>query len=473
MDSFNRQRRCAQLPSPPVSRDAAADETRKYGRSAAQLTIALGVAGVLTYLFFALASRGLDKDQYGEIVVLWSAVFLLSATLFRPIEQLLARTLAERDHAGAEAGDALRAAAKIQGGLCIAALVVLLALKGPARDNLFSDDPGLYWALLVALVGFACAFYARGFLAGRGQFMLYAVLLQIEVLLRLFFALIVAVGLAEGTSLIALGIALAPIAGLAVIPVAIRRGRPNAADIDPDDSPLADELTLGSGGAFAGAVLLMMLSEQVLVSSGALFVRASEGAAAAGFIFNMLMVARAPLLLFQAIAASLLPHLTRLRARGDEDSQDAFHTSLTSTMLLIAAFAAATTLGVLLIGPQVMQLAFGDKFTYDRVGLVIVAIGMGFYLVAASLNQAALAQGQARRAAIPWVICASAFVAYNLLSPGDPFRAVEVGFTGAAVLLSGMLWWVYTHPHPSVGDEITPGSGREVQARLDALDEIA
>jgi len=456
-----------------VSRDHAANETRRYGRSAAQLTIALGVAGVLTYLFFALASRGLDKDQYGEIVVLWSAVFLLSATLFRPIEQLLARTLAERDHAGAETGDALLAAGKIQAGLCGASILVLLALKGPAQDNLFSDDPGLYWALLVALAGFACAFYARGFLAGRGQFMHYAVLLQIETLLRVFFALVVAVGLAQGTSLIAAGIALAPFAGLAVIPFAIRRGRPNAAPIDPEDSPIADELTLGAGGAFAGAVLLMMLSEQVLVSSGALFVRASEGAAAAGFIFNMLMVARAPLLLFQAIAASLLPHLTRLRARGDTDSQDAFRTSLTSTMMLIAAFATATTIGVLLIGPQVMQLAFGDKFTYDRLGLAIVSVGMGFYLCAASLNQAALAQGQARRAAVPWVICATAFVAYNLLYSGDPFRAVEVGFTGAAVLLSAMLWYVYSHPHPNAEDEIEPGSGREVQARLEALDEIA
>lgn len=453
--------------------DHAAHETRRYGRSAAQLTIALGVAGVLTYLFFALASRGLDKDQYGEIVVLWSAVFLLSATLFRPIEQLLARTLAERDHAGADTGDALRAAGKIQAGLCGAAILVLLALRGPAQDNLFSDDPGLYWALLVALAGFACAFYARGFLAGRGQFMHYAVLLQIETLLRVVFALIVAVGLAHGTSLIAAGIALAPFAGLAVIPFAVRRGRPNAATIDPEDSPLADELTLGAGGAFAGAVLLMMLSEQVLVSSGALFVRASEGAAAAGFIFNMLMVARAPLLLFQAIAASLLPHLTRLRARGDTDSQEAFHTSLTSTMMLIAAFATATTIGVLLIGPQVMQIAFGDKFTYDRVGLAIVSVGMGFYLVAASLNQAALAQGQARRAAVPWVICALAFVAYNLLYTGDPFRAVEVGFTGAAILLSGMLWYVYSHPHANAEDEIEPGSGREIQARLDALDEIA
>ena len=142
-------------------------------------------------------------------------------------------------------------------------------------------------------------------------------------------------------------------------------------------------------------------------------------------------------------------------------------------MILIAAFAALTTIGVIAIGPQVMQIAFGDKFTYDRLGLAIVSIGMGFYLVAASLNQAALAQGQARRAAIPWVVCAVAFVAYNLASPGNPFRAVEIGFAGASALLAGLLYLVYASPRPSAEDEIEPGSGREVQARLEALDEIA
>jgi O-antigen/teichoic acid export membrane protein len=453
-----------------VSEDHAAAEARRYGRSAAQLTLALGLAGVLTYVFFALASRGLDKDQYGEIVVLWSAVFLIAATLFRPVEQLLARTLAERAHAGADPADALRAAALIQGGLCAISVVALVALRPVLQDKLFTADPGLYWALIVALAGFGLAYYARGFLAGRGQFLLYAVLLLIEVLLRLFCAVVVAIGIVEGTSLIAAGIAVAPLAGLAVLPLALRSG---TAEVDPDASPVAGELTLGSGGAFAGAVLLMMLSEQVLVSSGALFVRAAEGAAAAGFIFNVMMVARAPLLLFQAIAASLLPHLTRLRARGDQTGRDAFKTSLEGTMLLIVAFATATTLGVLAIGPEVMQIAFGDKFDYDRLGLAIVAVGMGFYLVAASLNQAALAQGQARRAALPWVVCAALFVVYNVVAPGGPFRAVEVGFAGASALLAGLLYLVYRSPHPTPGEELEPGSGREVQARLEAMDEIA
>ena len=447
----------------------ARSETGSYGRSAAGLTIALGMGGVLTYVFFIVASRTLGEDQYGEIVVLWSVVFIVASTLYRPIEQLLARTLAERDQAGAPTGDALRTAAVIQLGVCLATLVVLLAARGPLQDQLFSNDPNLYWAMLVALAGFALAYFARGYLAGKGRFSIYAALLLSEVLLRLVFGVLVAIGLLHGAAPIAVGIAIAPFCGLLLIPLMIRRDTtaPVSGAI-----PGGTDLTLGSGGAFAGAVLLMMLSEQILVSSGALFVRAAEGAAAAGFMFNILLVARAPLVLFQAVAASLLPHLTRQRVRADREGEDAFRDSLQKTIWLIVGFATATTIGVLAIGPQVMQLAFGDNFYYDRIGLAIVAVGMGFYLVAASLNQAALAQGQAHRAASRWVICAALFIAVNLISAGDPFREVEIAYAACSALLALLLYAVYRRPEPRADDLFEPGSAEELQARLATSDEV-
>jgi O-antigen/teichoic acid export membrane protein len=458
-----------------VSGESAAAETRSYGRSAGLLTIALGSAGVLAYIFFALASHTLSKDDYGEIVVLWSVVFVAASTLFRPIEQLLSRTLAEREQVGEDTGHVLKIAASIQAAVSLTAVVVLLALKGPIQNNLLEGGDVLYWVLLAALIGFGGSYYARGFLAGRRQFGLYATLLVLEGSARLVFALAVAVGIAEGMDVVALGIAAAPLLSMVVMPFALRRRRREGA---PEPDPEAPELTaeaeftLSRGGAFAAAVLVIMLSEQILVSSGALFVRAAEGAAAAGFIFNVLMVARAPLVLFQAIAASLLPHLTRLRARGDTTGKDAFRMSVNTTLMAISGFAAATLIGVLAIGPDVMQLAFGDKFEYDRLGLALMAIGMGFYLSAAALNQAALAQGQARRAAACWFVCALAFAVFNLAAPLDPYRTVEVGFVGAAALLSGLLAALYARPHPFLGDAVDPGSAREIEARLAAADEI-
>ena len=363
---------------------------------------------------------------------------------------------------------------RIQGGLSTAVVLVLLIARGPIEDELFAGQDTLYWILIASLLGFALAYYARGFLAGRRQFNLYAALLVIEVSARLAFAVFVALGLASGTDFVALGIATAPVACIIVLPLAIRRGRPLGADSapGPGGGGGAAEFTLSKGGAFAGAVLVMMLSEQILVNSGALFVRAEMGSAAAGFIFNMMMVARAPLVLFQAVAASLLPHLTRLRARGDENSREVFRSSVDNTLLLIGAFATATFIGVVTIGPQVMQIAFGDQFTYDRIGLGIVAIGMGLYLAAASLNQAALAQAQAHRAAICWIGCAALFVLINVTDLMNPFRSVEVGFTLSAAVLATLLYFLYRNPMASAADEIEPGSGRELGAQLTATDEI-
>ncbi len=454
-----------------MSQEVASEETRRYGRSAGLLTIALGAAGLLAYAFFAVSSHTLDSHDYGTIVVLWSVNFIVAATLFRPIEQLLSRSLAEHDEVGEGSSHVLKIAGLIQGGVTTLAVVVMLTLQDPITDDLLDGSRTLYWILVVGIAGFGAAYYARGFLAGRRQFGLYATLLVLEGGSRLMFPIAVAVGIADGVDVVALGVAVAPLASLTVLPFAFaRHAARKAAPPTPDDSGL--EFTLARGGAFAAAVLLIMLSEQILVSSGALFVRGALDADAAGRIFNILMVARAPLLLFQAVAASLLPHLTRLRTRGDATGEDAFRMSINNTLLIIIGFAAAVTVGVLAIGPQVMQIAFGDDHVYDRAGLAIVAVGMGFYLSAVTLNQAALAQGQARRAAACWVACAIGFAIFNLIQPLDPYRAVEIGFALAAACLSGLLYLLYRSPHPVAGDEVTPDSAHEIEARLASIDEI-
>ena len=93
-------------------------------------------------------------DEYGEIVVLWSIVFFGASTLFRPIEQLLSRTLAEHDQIGEGSAHVLRIAALIQGALTLAAVVVLLALHEPITDNLLASSNVLFGVLVVGLAGF-------------------------------------------------------------------------------------------------------------------------------------------------------------------------------------------------------------------------------------------------------------------------------------------------------------------------------
>lgn len=455
----------------------AAESARTYGRTAGLLTMALGTAGALAYLFFAVASHSLDENDYGQIVVLWSVSFLVISILFRPVEQLLARTVAELEEQGRSVRHASRVAAVIQLTLCGLFVAVVFALRPILQDDLFEGRALFFWVLVAAVLAFAGSYYARGFFAGSRRMRWYAALLIVEGGARLGLALTVAVGLSSGVELIAIAVAVAPLVSLAVVPFAIRSStRPS----DPAEgswtpSPAvegAPEFTLAQGGGFAAAVLFIMLSEQVLLNSGVLFVRVSESAAAAGFIFNILMVARAPVVLFQAVAASLLPHLTRLRSRGGETSEAAFALSIRVTLLVVAGFAVAVTLGLVAIGPAVMQIAFGENFDYDRLGLVIIAVGMGFYLSAATLSQATLAQGKVRRAAGCWVVSSVVFVLINLSPFLDAFRRVEIGFSASAAVLCLGLYTVFRRPYAHAGDEVSPGSSNELEVRLAAADDV-
>jgi O-antigen/teichoic acid export membrane protein len=453
-----------------MAREAAAAEARRFGRAAGMLSVGIGSAGLLTYVYFSLASHELSKVAYGEIVVLWSAVFVLISVLFRPIEQLLSRTIAERQTHGQAIGRPLRVAATIQLAIAATFAVAALALRGPLQNDLLSGNRPLYWILVGAVLAYAASFFARGFLAGNRRFLLYGALLLAEATARMSFALAVAIGVASGQTATALGIIAAPILSLTVVPLAFAgraRRRRAAAQPAAESSPF----TLAYGGGFAAAVLLIMVSEQTLLNAGPLLIRASLGAAAAGFIFNVLMIARAPLVLFQAVATSLLPHLTRLRSKATAGDEEAFRLSVRFTVAAIAALATIVALVVLAAGPQLMQIAFGKKFEYDRAGLVIVTVGMGFYLSSGTLNQAALAQGQVRRAAACWATSAVAFLVWNLLPAFDEYRRVEVGFLGAAVLLCGFLYALYRRPHARPGDAVEPGSPAEIEAQLAAADE--
>ena len=458
-----------------VGKSDAGVEARRYGRSATLLATGIGTAGVLTYLYFALASHNLSRAEYGQIVVLWSAVMITISIVYRPVEQLLSRTIAERQARTLPIGRPLRMGALIQLGIAAAVAAATLLLRGPLETSALEGKTALYWVMLVSVVSFGASYYARGFLAGTRRFGLLAGLIVNEATGRFLFSLAVAVGIASGQAVVAAGIAVAPLLSLVVVPLAFvgrARGRPAPPPADATAAIAAEqEFTLASGAGFAGAVLLIMLSEQTLINGGPLLVRASVGASAAGFIFNVLMVARAPLLLFQGIATSLLPHLTRLRSRGSS-GEEAFRLSVRGTLGAIAVFTAAVAAVVLIAGPKLMQIAFGAKFTYDRIGLLCVAAGMGVYLAATTLNQASVAEGKVRRAAACWVLCAFGFLGWNLLPVLTEFRRVELGFLGAALALCALLYVVYRRPVGRRADLLEPGSPAELEARLAAAEEV-
>jgi O-antigen/teichoic acid export membrane protein len=443
--------------------EADAAERTTYGRGAAILSVGIGVTGLITYAYFALASHSLSEHDYGEITLLWSAVFVTVSILYRPVEQLLSRTIADRHERGVAGNDHLRIAATIQLGLGALFEAIALVLRGPIQDDLFNGSSTLYWVLIVSVLAYAVSYFARGFLAGHHRFGLFGGLVLMEAVSRALFALAVAVGIASGQSVVALGIAAAPIVSLAVVPWALGRRLPEAVAADPEiesaearalDEAAAGEpggepeFTLSNGTGFAVAVLLIMLAEQTFLNAGPLLVKATEGAegaALAGYVFNVLLIARAPLQLFQAVSTSILPHLTRLRASGESDP---FRRSVNVTLLAIAGFAAAVALVMLAIGPWVMDLVFGGEADYKRGGLVLISLGMGLYLGAATLNQALVARGHVWAACTCWLASAVGFVGFLLFAGfSDRVLQVELGYTGAAFLLCALLGTLYRRSH--------------------------
>ena len=457
-----------------MPRVQATQAARSYGRRASLLSIGVGITGLITYLYFAIASHELSREQYGQVAVLWSAVFIVVSILQRPVEQLLSRTVSENLAHDAPIGRTVRVAATIQLAVAVVFDVVALALRTPIQDDLLHGNSTLYWIGVAAVTAYGVSYFARGFLAGSHRLTIYALLIISESVSRTAFPFAVALGIASGQTAVALGIVAAPAFSLIVVPFAfLRRFRderpaPEPAGATPS-APDTSEFTLAHGSRFAAGVFLIMLSEQTFLNAGPLLVNATSGAAAAGFIFNVLMIARAPLQLFQAVTTSLLPHLTRLGSRGDEED---FRASVRVTILGVAGFAGLVSLALLVAGPDLMQIAFGDNHTYERIDLIIVSVGMGLYLSAATLNQAALAKGQVRRASFCWIGCAVLFVVWTLIPlVEDDFHRVEIGYLGAATLLCSLLFWLYRQPLLRREERVKPGSTEEMELQLASADE--
>ena len=447
-------------PSGAGDQDGQPPPPPSFASGARILSIGIASTGIFTFAYLATSSHVLDAGDYSRISLCWAVMFVILSVIYRPIEQLLSRTIADRRARGLR-DHSLRVPAAIQFGFAAVFLVVALSLRGQIQQGMFDGSSSLYWILVIGVLAYAGSYFARGWLAGHQRFALYGGLVFLESTSRFVFPLAVAIGIGAGQDLVGLGMAVAPFASLSVMPFALRRIRVAA----PAGVPAADaaaegpahaeieeasgDLSLRHGAGFAVSVVGIMFSEQMLMNAGVLIVAAKVGGdnlttGIVGFVFNVMLIVRAPLQLFQAIQTSILPHLAGLEAR---EGAAEFHRAIRTTVLVIAAFGLAVALGLLVIGPPVMNALLGDKggFAYGRVGLAIVGLGMGLHLVSGTLNQAALARGRAPLAAVAWLIAAALFIAY--VATGSSGYAevtrVEVGYFGATAVLCVLLGLVY------------------------------
>ena len=375
-----------------------------------------------------LAARALGPTDFGLIAVLWAAMFLAVVVLFRPLEQTTSRAVADRlarsDPAAAAA--VFRSVLAIYGGT-----VVALALAGglawnAISDRLFVGNDALTAALLLGVAGYGVAYVLRGLLSGCGWFEGYGLLLLGDAGIRLLAAApLVAVASADVAGV---AVALAGVGG-ALVPVLVgaKRLRPFLAGHRSDD------FHVGRAVAFAAPATAIAAADQVLVNGGPVLVMLGGGTAeTAGLVFAATMLVRVPVYLFQGLAASLLPNLTRLNA---VDELARFRRGVVRTSAILFSIGMAAVAAAALAGPATLQGLFGAEFEAGRLELTLLGAGVAFYLVSATVSQALLAVDAVRRAAAAWSASAAAFLVAYVALPGDHLMRISVAF-GLATALS-------------------------------------
>lgn len=390
-------------------------------------------SGALTYAFHVLAGRALGVEAYGGIAVLWAAIFLVVIVFFRPLEQTMSRSVAYRLAGGQEASTVLRSVILLAVGLLLALAAAGLAGWQLVSERLFLGDALLTAMLFAGIVAYGASYLARGLLAGCGWFAGYGLCLLVDSVARLAIAapLVViaskdfAAGAIVGAGLLG-----------AAVPLYLGRRR------------LRESLTgvgrsrfrLGAALGFAAPASVIAGVDQLLVNGGPLLVMlgGGEGAAkAAGLIFAATMLVRIPVFLFQGLATSLLPNLTRLQLADEQ----AFRQAIARAVSVLLAAGALVVAAAAVAGPEAMQIMFGASFDAGRRELVMLAAGVGFYLGASTCSQALLALDRGRVAAAGWLGSAGVFVLlFYLLDAGSLMR-VAVAFAAAsasALLLLGI-----------------------------------
>ncbi len=389
------------------------------GRDATVLAAGSLVSGVLAYVFFASVTRALGADVAAPVAVLWAWWSFAGAALTFPLQHWIARQAA-LDHGEAGVRRALpRVVGAVAGVSLLAGLVAWLA-----RERLFGLD-GWEFPLMVVAVGLGSAVIGvvRGTLSARRRFTAVGTGLVAENGLRC--------ALAAGLALA--GVDAPEVYGLVLVAGYLAALLWPSALLPHADGTAGDHAALGFvTGASAGQLLA-----QAALTGGPVLLAAVGGAPAeVTALFAGLALFRAPYTLAIGLVSALTGRLTKLVVSGRREAL----TQVRRTVVgLTALLAVAGGLGGAWLGPELMELVFGEGVRLAASDTAVVAVGSVLALANLVLIVGALARGRPHAAAVVWLLAAPVGAAAYLLRGGDAldrtcwaFLAVEaaawVGF---------------------------------------------
>jgi O-antigen/teichoic acid export membrane protein len=381
------------------------------------------------YLALVLGARALPGAAFAAL----SAFYLLANTVgrgtFAALELELTRGVARARAQGADVRAVCRAAL-VRGALLVAGVLVLLAITSPLLVRAVGDEHVV--ALLgLAAVGLAASSYLRGPLAGDRRYGIFAASLAAEAAVALGGAVVLLVLQVHSIEAWVALFAVGPFAGVLVVAtsgrvwstaVAVVRGGRTGHDA-AGDSTFA---------ALLWSSLLFLCSQGVWNLAPVVATGRAPGLidAAAGFSASVVLL-RAPVMIFPAIQALLLPRLVHADVREDGVTPGA--AARRRLVMAGAGLAAAwMVVAVGLVPPIVVWLfTAGDVPPRAMIALVAVAILAG---TAAQFTQARLlAQGRTTAVALVWLAALLVLLGVSVL-PGDPFWAASAAMVAGTVV---------------------------------------
>jgi O-antigen/teichoic acid export membrane protein len=389
---------------------------------------AMFATGILAYGFQVLAARTLGAEEFGQIAVLWAALFLVAVIVFRPLEQTLARSIADRIARVEETRTVVRAVLQVFVAVLIALAVLAIPAWKPISATLFDGSNAMTALLIGGIFAYGVSYVVRGLLGGATWFRGYAVLLIADGIGRMALAApLLLVPSREVAAFAILG------AGLIGAAAPFWNGFRRLARL-VEHRAHEEPFHIGAALAFAGPAGVMAASDQILLNGGPLLVMlggGSHAAETAGIVFAATMLIRIPGFLFQGLAASLLPNLTRLHAADEAKELERSVLRMAGALILSGVVMLG---GAAALGPQVMKGVYGANFEVGRVELSLLALGVGCYLASTTFSQGLLALDSGKRAAVAWAVTAVLFVALYLLVPGNEIGRISVAFIAASIV---------------------------------------
>jgi O-antigen/teichoic acid export membrane protein len=404
----------------------AGSSTRSRTRSLGLVGLGIVGSGLLVYAYLAIIARSVSAAEYAYFGAFWSLALVAGFGVFLPIEQETARLMQVPDRPRGLLRAALLTALAMAG-----VQVALVAVASPWLAHVFGGHPVTVVAFALLCLVSAGQFVVRGALIGMDRMDRYAVIMVVDTVLRVVFAAVVALLVADPgspafawTLLAAIACAHAPQLYL----LATRRTRIGRV---PRLGP--DTITPRDVRRAVAPLLLGSLCAQLLLNGPPVLVPALAQneleVTRAGQFLAAFTLARVPLFLVVPLQTALLPMLTDVLHAGDRTALRRVLLRLSAGLAVLGAVALA--LGYL-VGPLLVGLIFGDQYVLGGRDVALLAVGVAAHIGLILVTQVLVASARHRLVAWSWLTGVVVAAVVLLLVP-DLLLGAELAFLAGSV----------------------------------------